>query len=117
MAGSPLGGSPIIELTRFTDYRKLESLVPGADCDTRGGVITVWRDVRPQPTYNEIEAVLDATVEAEELEARALELSEAKKAFAAVLEITYENSPDLQSAYASVNLYKVAVKDRYKEKL
>lgn len=117
MPGSPTGGSPEIILTRITDYRKLEYLVPGAQCTTRGGVITSWTDVRTQPTYNEIEAVLDATVDAAELESRALELSDAKKAFDAVLEITYENSPDLQSAYASVNLYKVAVKDRYKSKL
>jgi len=116
MAGSP-GGSPEIPLTKFTDYRKLEYLVPGALCTTRAGVITSWTDGRAQPTYDEIEAVLDADVDAAELEARALELSEAKKAFAAVLEITYENSSDLQSAYANVGLYKTAVKDRYKSKL
>ena len=47
----------------FTDYRKLSYLVPDADCDTSSGIITVWRDARPQPTYEEINAVADADVE------------------------------------------------------
>jgi hypothetical protein len=50
----------------FKEYRKLEFLVAGADCDTRAGVITAWRDTRPQPSYDEIEAVLDADVDAAE---------------------------------------------------
>ena len=57
-----------IPFSDFKDYRKLSYLVPDADCDTRGGEIMVWRDARRQPTYDEIEAVLDADVETAELQ-------------------------------------------------
>ena len=48
--------------TKINDYRKLSHLLPGADCDTLDGLITVWRDARPQPTYDEIDAVNIADV-------------------------------------------------------
>lgn len=112
----PETGLPI-PFTNFLDIRKLEYLVPQPDCDTSGGVIIAWRDARPQPTYDEIEAVLDADVEAAELEARALALSDIKPVITSVLEIIYENTPELQTAFLNVNAFKVAVKDRYKSKL
>lgn len=47
----------------FNDFRKLQYLVPDADCSTRGGEIIEWRDARPQPTYDEINAVEDSVVD------------------------------------------------------
>ncbi len=49
-------------------HRKLNHLVPVPDCDTRGDVIEVWRDARPQPSYEDIFAVDIADVEVAEEE-------------------------------------------------
>ena len=38
-------------------WLKLNHLVPEPNCDTRGNEITEWRDARPQPTAEAIEAV------------------------------------------------------------
>ena len=51
-----------IPFQNFKDYRKLEYLLPGAKCTTKKGVILEWLDTRPQPTYDEIEAVTDEEV-------------------------------------------------------
>lgn len=51
-----------------------------------------------------------------EKEAIAQLLGELKPVIESVLEIIYEN-PDLNAAFATINLFKVAVKDRYKSKL
>jgi hypothetical protein len=48
-------------------WEKLNVLVPEPDCDTDAGVITVWRDARPQPTQAAIDAVTQAQVDAQEL--------------------------------------------------
>ena len=55
-------GNPI-PFTDFDHYGRLEHLVPGALCSTRAGKITEWKDSRPQPTYDEINAVSDADAE------------------------------------------------------
>jgi ABC-type uncharacterized transport system permease subunit len=91
-------------------------LVNEPNCRTEDGVITEWTDVRPQPTDAEIDAVNIIDVEAAELEVKAFEFADAKKAFAALLEILYEN-PDLTTAFASIQDLKLAAKDRYKSKL
>lgn len=57
-----------IPFSDFKDIRKLHFLVPEPDCDTRGGKIIAWRDSRPQPTYDEIEAVTDEQVAEREIE-------------------------------------------------
>ena len=49
-------------------WHKLNYLVPNPDCDTKAGVITKWRDARPQPTDAEIAAVSIADVEQREQE-------------------------------------------------
>lgn len=38
-------------------WRKLNYLIPGPDCSTKGNIITEWRDARPQPTDLEIDLV------------------------------------------------------------
>lgn len=98
-------------------WRALNYLVPEPDCDTRNGVVTVWRDARPQPSDAEIAAVQEADIVAAELEQQALDLSDVKRAVTSVLEINYENTPELQAAFATIGDYKTAVKDRYKSKL
>lgn len=64
-----------IPFSDFKDFRKVMYLArttgDGSDfqCVTRGGKITEWNDPRPQPTYDEIEAVADELVaEQEEME-------------------------------------------------
>ena len=64
------GDGNVIPFEDFQDYRKLEFLVPGALCSTRSGVITEWKDARPQPTYDEIEAVTHEEVDAKEAQDR-----------------------------------------------
>jgi len=97
-------------------WRKLNFLVPEPQCRTEDGVITEWTDARPQPTQTEIDAVNMTDVNASELEARSFEFNDAKKAFAALLEILYEN-PDLLASFASIQDLKIAAKERYKSKL
>ena len=66
--GNPAQGDRV-PFPNFEDYRKLMVLVPDALCSTRGGRFTEWLDPRPQPTYDEIEAVPDeAVAEMEEAE-------------------------------------------------
>ena len=48
-------------------WEKLNVLVPEPDCDTDDGVITVWRDARPQPTQAAIDAVTQTQVDDQEL--------------------------------------------------
>ena len=48
---------------RFRDYQKLWYITQEPDCDTKAGKITAWRDTRPQPTYEEINAVTDQEVD------------------------------------------------------
>lgn len=50
--------------TDFDNYGRLEHLVPGAQCLTRAGKIIEWMDDRPQPSYDEIDAVSDADAQA-----------------------------------------------------
>lgn len=47
----------------FDHYGRLMHLVPDAQCTTRAGKIIEWKDERPQPTYDEIDAVSDADAE------------------------------------------------------
>ena len=49
-------------------WRQLNFLVPQPDCDTEEGVVTVWRDSRPQPTQVEIDAVKIVDIEVVEAE-------------------------------------------------
>ena len=63
-----------------------------------------WR----QKTAQEIDA---------EKESRADLFRDIKPAFAATLEIIYENSAEMQSAFPSINAFKIAVRDRLKLKL
>ena len=44
-------------------WEKLNVLVPEPDCDTDDGVITAWRDARPQPTQAAIDAVTQTQVD------------------------------------------------------
>ncbi len=48
-------------------WQKLNVLVPDPDCDTDDGVITAWRDARPQPTQAAIDAVTQTQVDALQL--------------------------------------------------
>lgn len=116
--GNPIGDdlTKPIPFSDFLDYRKLEYLVPAAQCNTRAGVITAWADGRDQPTYDEIEAVTDEEVDAAELEQRAQDLDKVKLALSSLAELVYEN-PDLQASFATVGDFKTALKDRYKTKL
>lgn len=97
-------------------WRKLNYLVPEPLCRTRGNRITEWTDARPQPTDAEINAVDIADVEAAELDTRAFDFADNKKAFAAFAEILYEN-PDLNAAFPTVADFKAALKERFKSKL
>lgn len=45
-------------------WQKLNFLLPDPQCRTKGDAITVWDDVRPQPTDAAVLAVPDATVQA-----------------------------------------------------
>ena len=49
-------------------WRKLNHLVPVPQCRTKDGVITEWKDARPQPSDNDINAVDINDVEARESE-------------------------------------------------
>jgi len=48
---------PRIPWDDFDHYGKIMHLVPDALLNTRAGKITEWMDERPQPTYDEIDAV------------------------------------------------------------
>jgi len=48
-------------------WEQLNVLVPNPDCDTDGGVVTAWRDVRAEPTQAQIDAVTQAQVDNQEL--------------------------------------------------
>ena len=44
-------------------WEQINVLVPLPDCDTDGGVITAWRDARPEPTQAEIDAVTQTQID------------------------------------------------------
>jgi hypothetical protein len=48
-------------------WEQLNVLVPNPDCDTDDGVVTAWRDARPEPTQAAIDAVTQAQVDNQEL--------------------------------------------------
>lgn len=48
----------------ITYWQKLNHLLPDPQCRTKGNQIIEWTDARPQPTDDEINAVLDADVQA-----------------------------------------------------
>jgi len=48
-------------------WEQINVLVPEPDCDTDDGVITVWRDARPEPTAAAIAAVTRTQIEDQEL--------------------------------------------------
>jgi hypothetical protein len=49
-------------------WKKLNYLVPEPQCRTESGIVTEWRDARPQPSQGEIDAVTDAQVLDQEAE-------------------------------------------------
>lgn len=65
-----------------------------------------------EPTQTEIDSFLAA-----EKDAESLRLSNPKLAFMSVLEILYENSTELQAAFADAPAFAQACIDRYKSKL
>lgn len=97
----------------------IDYLRPGAkykSCATYAELEATWEDITPIPTLAEIQAAEADSIDAEK-EKEAFNFSDIKKAFGSVLEITYENSPELQTAFPLVSDYKEAVKDRLKSKL
>lgn len=72
----------------FDHYGRLEHLVPNADCDTRAGKITVWRDSRPQPSYDEMDAVSDADADLALLEDSQTIIDNADDIVKAILEVS-----------------------------
>jgi hypothetical protein len=77
----------------FADFRKLMYLVPDADCDTRAGIITKWRDARPRPSYEEINAVDDAIVDAIEAEQEAANRPVTRAEFEALVAVVESLRP------------------------
>ena len=96
-AVDPFEGPPI----RFTDFRKLMYLArntgDGSDfqCNTRGGEITEWNDARPQPTYEEIEAVTEEQVAQLEIDEQTRQ-EEARLEADPILKAIIDNVPGLR---------------------
>ena len=44
-------------------WEQINVLVPLPDCDTEDGVITIWRDARPEPTQAAIDAVTQTQID------------------------------------------------------
>ena len=103
-------------------WRRLNHLVPDPMCGTRGDEYDSieWTDARTKPTATELQAITEAEMASAELEATAQKLANARKAFAAVLELLWDSLPVLQTAFSNPNgkqKLKAEAKNRYKAKL
>jgi hypothetical protein len=83
----------VIPFTDFDHYGKIMHLVPDALLDTRAGKITAWHDERPQPTYDEIDAVSYEDAELAMLPPTAALMADADIILQAILDV----SPGLRS--------------------
>jgi hypothetical protein len=99
-------------------WRKLNVLVPNPDCSTKDGEITEWRDVRPQPTTEEIEAVTNQMVEDSELDTEAGGALNISKVDKLLFLVNFDQENRLRVLEGRTNVtkaqYKTALKDQYK---
>ncbi len=101
-----------------TKWQKLNFLIPGPQCRTKGDLIFDWIDVRPQPTQIELDAVTDQEVIDSELDTEAGNQVEASNFNRLLFEIHFDAENRVRAlegkSLVTKLQYKTAVKNIYK---
>lgn len=88
-------------------WRKLNHLVPEPQCRTDEGIITEWKDSRPQPSQAEIDAVSEADVLASEsLAAAAASIT---PEIELMIEFLFNNVPALSASFTDMTELKAGM--------
>ena len=100
-----------------SSWLKLNVLVPEPKCRTAGGRVIEWLDTRPQPTIEEINAVTDQQVYANELDKEADNSIESTKFNRFLFNVLYTLNEEIRALKGQGAItktqFKKALKDIY----